>query len=294
MIIKTVTLPVMKQNIPYGVVENQHALLMPMGDIHFGVQDFPLKKFEATIKWAIDRGCMFIGMGEYLDFTSASQRNVFGGLRESVRQQIDIGIRQLVEDIYEVLRPTKGRWLGMLEGDHYWEFTDDHTSADQYLCKLLECDFLGTSAWIRVHPVKAPKDHIEADTIIYAHHGIGGSRKLGGHLNRVEDLLSWIDADLYLMGHSHAKIFGPVDYQIMTPDGVHSHRTRMIARTGGWLKGYVSHDPLSLITPAIQSRGTYVEKKAYPPSALGAPCFGIGFEKIEHSKYFKPAIHGSL
>lgn len=294
MIIKTCEIGKRHQRVPYKVVDNQHAILMPIGDVHFGNNDFPTHKLKTTIKWALDRGALFIGMGEYLDFTSASQRTIMSGLRESTRDQIDDGVRRIADDLLEILEPTVGKWIGMLEGDHRWEFLRTGTTIDQYICEKLECDFLGTSAWIKIFPSELPADHPEGATTIFAHHGIGGSRKVGGHLNRVEDLLGWIDADLYLMGHSHAKIFAPVDYMILTPDGVHTHRTRMIARTGGWLKGYASSPARKLSDPAIMSRGTYVEKAAYAPTSLGAPCFGIGFEKIDHSKFYKPALHGSL
>jgi hypothetical protein len=293
MIIKTIVLSQHKQIIPFEVVQNQHAILMPIGDIHWGVEDFPLSKLKTNIKWAVDRGCVFLGMGDYLDFASCTQRAILKQLRDTTATQIDNAIKREVEDLFEVLRSTKGLWLGILEGNHRWTFQDS-TTADQYLCSLLQCDFLGTSSAIRVHPVMAPKQHPEADTIVFCHHGVGSSRKLGGHLNRVEDLMEWFDADLYLMAHSHAKIFAPMDYQSITPDGVHTHRTKLVARTGSFYKGYASHSPLPLTESAQKSRGNYIEEKAYPPSAMGAPCFGIGFEKIGGSRFYKPAIHGSM
>jgi len=267
---------------------------MPIGDIHYGVQDFPTNKLKTNIKWALDRGCIFLGMGDYFDFASSTQRSIMRSLREATAQQIDDATRTEADKLYEeILEPTKGRWLGLLEGNHRWTF-QDATTVDQYLCSLLGCDFLGTSATIRVHLDKAPKGHYEADTVIFAHHGIGSSRKIGGHLNRVEDLLAWIDADIYLMGHSHAKIFAPLDFQYITPDGVHTHRTKLIARTGSWYKGYASKGPLPLTTAAYMSRGTYIEQQAYMPTAMGSPCFGMGFEQIVGSKYYKPAIHGAM
>ena len=294
MIIKTVKLGFYPQIVPFEVVLNQHALCIPFGDTHFGVEDFPEHKVKTNIKWAIDRGAIFLGMGDYLDFASCTQRAIMGNLRESTHQQLDDAVKWKVDELFEnVLKPTVGLWLGLLEGNHRWTFKNG-TSSDQYLCKLLGCDFLGTSTSIRVHPAGVPKQHPEADTIIFAHHGVGSSRKVGGHLNRVEDLLAWIDADIYLMGHTHAKIFAPTDFQYITPDGIHTHRTKLIARTGSWYKGYSSHTPLKLTEPAYKSRGNYVEQQLYSPSALGNPCFGIGFEQIHGSRYFKPAIHGSM
>jgi hypothetical protein len=110
----------------------------------------------------------------------------------------------------------------------------------------------------------------------------------------VENLLEWVDADIYLMGHTHAKVAAPIDYQTITPDGVHTHRTRMLARTGSWFKGYSSTGPYEANEAARLSRGNYVEQKAYTPTALGSPVFGLGFERISGSKYYKPSLHCSI
>jgi hypothetical protein len=214
-------------------------------------------------------------------------------LRDSVREQLDEAVRLKAEKLYEILKPTQGRWLGMLEGDHRWDFTDA-TSVDQMLCGLLRCPFLGTSALLRLSPPSAPQNHPEADCIIYAHHGVGSARKLGGHLNSVEAFLEFIDADIYLAGHSHAKVQGAIDMQVLSPDGVHYHRTKFIARTGSWLRGYGSSLPQELDEPASVSRGSYVEQRAYSPSALGGLFIEIGYEQVRGSKFYRPTIHGSI
>ena len=188
---------------------------------------------------------------------------------------------------------TKGRWIGMLEGDHRWEYQDG-TSADQQLCRALQCAFLGDAALIRLEIPGVPKGHPEGDVLIYAHHGIGSSRLQGGHLHRVEDLLKIVEADIYLMGHSHAKVSAPIDQQRVTPDGIHYHRTKIIARTGAWMRGYLSSPPLPLDKPAVESRATYVEKAAYSPAAVGGLCFGVGAEQIEGSDYYRPTLHYSV
>jgi hypothetical protein len=277
--------------IPWDLAKNQNMILMPIGDVHFGSKDFPVQHLKDNIQWALDHGCTFLGMGEYLDFTPSSQRQGLGVLRESTREIIDDLITGQANELFEILAPTRGRWIGLLEGDHRWDFVGGN-SVDQYLCELLGCEFLGTSAMVRISA--GVKGHPEADTILYAHHGIGSSRTAGGHLNQVENLLKIIDADIALMGHSHAKVGTTVDRQYISPDNIHYHRSKVIARTGAWLKAYASHGPLPLADPAVNSRGTYAEAKAYQPSALGGICIGIGYERITNSKYYKPALHLSL
>ena len=126
-------------------------------------------------------------------------------------------------------------------------------------------------------------------------HGKGGSAQtIGGHLLAPEKILKWIDADIVLMGHDHSKVPGPSDRIYSTPDGVLCHRTNIVARTGGYLKGYEGRKPLKLGLPATDSEGSYVEKRLYPPSSIGSLCFSLGYEQIDNSKYFKPVIHYSV
>jgi hypothetical protein len=277
--------------IPFELTAHQQILLMPIGDIHFGAKDFPTKHFVTTIKWASDRGATFLGMGEYLDFTSASQRQVTNQLRESQLEKIDDWVQSNMEELFDLISFTRGRWLGLLEGDHRWTF-ETGISGDQYLAEKLACDFLGTSALLRLDA--GIKDHPEADTIVFAHHGVGGGSTAGGHLNAVERKLKDIEADIYLMGHSHAKLGTPLDRQYISPDGVHYHRTKLLARTGSFYKAYKSMPPLALDQPAILSRGTYAEQRAYTPAAMGSICIGIGCENIPHSEYYCPTIHYSI
>jgi hypothetical protein len=293
MITGTVRLSWKPKRESYTLADNQRALLMPIGDVHYGTDGWPRQKFIDHLKWGMDRGAVFVGMGEFLDLASYSQQKVIANLRDDVREQMDEMVKDQAGELYELMEFTRGRWIGLLEGDHRWDFMDA-TSVDQYFAGRLNTKFLGTSALLRLMPYDRPFDHPEADTMLFVHHGIGSSRSAGGHLNRVEDLLKWVQADIYLMGHTHAKVAAPIDRQVMTPDGVHHHRTTIIARTGGWLRGYYSHEPLDLKEPALHSRGSYVEQKAYTPSAMGGLVIGIGFERVHHSEYYRPTLHFSL
>lgn len=280
-----------KQTIPWQLAKNQTMILMPLGDIHFGAKGFPEEHLKENIEWALDRGISFIGMGEYCDMGSASQRQLLGQLRDESRAELDVMMKEKIDQLFEILKPTKGHWIGLLEGDHRFDLTTG-TSIDQYLCELLVCPFLGTSALIRIRA--DVKNHPEADTLLYCHHGIGSSRSAGGHLIQVENLLKVFDADVYLMGHSHSKTGSPIDRQYLSPDNVHHHRTKILARTGAWIRSYMSSAPHDLGEPVILSRGSYIEQKAYTPASLGGIIIGIGFEQIHGSRFFRPALHLSL
>lgn len=276
------------QAVPFVLTSNQQLIIMPVGDVHAWSRGWPQQKFVDHLKWGMDRGAYFLGVGEFIDFTSASQRRLTQPLRESQHRIMDDMIKSKLEDFIALVEFTRGRWIGTVEGDHFWQYLDGRTS-DQDVCKALNFPFFGTSAHIRI---RFP-GHKSADCSIYIHHGIGSSRTSGGHLHRVEDLLKWIEADIYLMGHTHAKVANPIDRQYISPLGTHYHRTKLIARTGGFQRGYVSMEPLSLDEPAFLSRGTYVEKSAYTPTAMGGLCIGIGCEQVDASCW-RPTIHYSV
>ena len=278
-----------------SLAANQQLLLMPIGDVHYMTEDWPRQKFINHLKWGMERGATFLGMGEYMDFSSASQRSLMLLLRDKVKKQLGEMIREQVETFCRDIEFTKGHWLGMLEGDHRHSF-EDGTTSDQYLCELLGCPFLGDAAFVRIayESLKTRKPYPDtADCLLYAHHGFGSSRLAGGHLHRVEDAYKAIDADVYLMGHSHSKVNAPVDRQYVTPDGTHYHRTKILARTGAWMKGYVSSRPFDVTEQAVNSRATYVEKSIYMPSAMGGLAIGIGYEPVTKTVY-RPTIHVSV
>lgn len=292
MIAKVCKLPSIKQQVKFELSQTQKVLVLPVGDVHWGSRDFPIEHFKNFLQWGYDRGAYFIGMGDYLDFTSTSQRQIMGVLRDSTKERLDEMVRYEADAFLEATKFTKGRWLGMLSGNHTWTFAGGN-SVDQLLCKGLECDYLGDMTILRLVLTNFP-GHPEADTIVVAHHGKGGGSTVGGQLGKPEHLLKWLNADIILMGHSHAKLAAPIDRINITPDGIISHRTTVVARTGSFLRAYAGTDPQDLDSPAFMSEGSYVEKAALMPSALGGICFAVGYEKISHSKYYKPTLHFSI
>jgi hypothetical protein len=277
----------------FKLTPHQQILLMPVGDVHAGSEGWPAQRFKDHIQWGIDRGAYFLGMGEYLDFTSTSQREVLRGLRDSQRRQIDDDRRGDVEKLYKPIETSTGRWLGLLEGDHYYEFLDG-TTTDQYLCQLLKAPFLGTSTLFDVR-LKSGRGNNGCTVTIFAHHGSGGGRRRGMHLHRVEDMMTIAEADIYLMGHSHSKISDPVDRLYRTPGGYLYHRTKILARTGGFLRGYVGRPPQD--GPAYKSRGSYVEAGAYSPSALGGLVLSLGYKRVvgtDGKDIIIPDLHMSI
>lgn len=293
MIIKKHILENIPQKVSFVFNEHQRNLLVPISDIHFGAASFSKSHFKSTIQWAVDRGAYFIGIGDPFNFTAASQQAILDMLRCEDKKKIGSFVRSMGYELAELLEPTIGHWIGMVGGNHTWPF-EDGTTIDQFLCEQMKTHYLGTSALIRLRFADAPPKHPEADVVVFVHHGKSSSAQtIAGHLIAPERVIKFIDCDLILQGHDHSKISGPSDRLYLTPDNVLCHKTTIIARCGGYLKGYEGKKPQSNLLPASDSEGNYVEQKLLPPSTIGSQCFSLGYEKIEGSAYYKPCIHGS-
>lgn len=252
--------------------KGKEILLMPVGDIQWSGRDpeVAMGMLQRHIEWGVAHNAYFLGMGDYIDFMSPSNRQRLSNaaLYDTAIKTIDEKAASLVEDLYlKALAPSKGRWLGLLEGHHYQQYRDGTTS-DQALAKMLDAPFLGSCAFVRL-VLQFTKTRVGTVTI-WAHHGVGGGGSAGAPLNKLERLLGSWEADIYLMGHHHKKVAGPIDrIEATWGQGKHAkatlvHRTKIIACTGSFLKGYAVGEADGKVP-----RGGYVEQKMLNPVALG-------------------------
>lgn len=267
-------------------------LLMPVGDIQWVGDDkeVALKMLRRHIQWGVDHGAYFVGMGDYIDTFSPSNREKIASaaLYDSAHKGIDLMGRTLVKQIYdEALGNSKGRWLGLLEGHHFTQFADGTTS-DQMLAGLLETRFLGTSAYIRLNFLGNKQ---AGGVTVWAHHGVGGGTKIGSPLNKMEQLVVGFEADIYIMGHTSKKGGAPLDRvePYYGSSGVPRliHRTKLLANTGAFLKGYVAGSMQGLVP-----RGGYVERGMMTPLSLGGVLIKIKprWKHIDGGKVWLPDI----
>ncbi len=245
-------------------------LLMPVGDIQWygDRKGVALGMLKRHIAWGVKNGAWFLGMGDYSDAFSPSnaERLRNASLYDTAKRVIDDASEKLVRELYaEALAPSKGRWLGMLEGHHYHTFRNGMTS-DMLLADMLQAKFLGTSAYVRL--VFQYAGNHRGSVVIWCHHGRGSGKSLASPINYLEGMASSYAGDIFLMGHQHKKIGGPIDYiePVWSGNGEPSirHRTKILACTGSFLKGLVvgSRD-------GIVPRGGYVEQGMMRPVSLG-------------------------
>jgi hypothetical protein len=243
---------------------SQQVVVAPIGDIQWSGDGGPsaVDHVRRHIDRALSLNAWFLGMGDYIDFMSPSnrQRLSSAALYDTATKVIVDKAQDLTQEVYDLLlKPTKGRWLGLLEGHHFFEA--DGSTSDMWLADMLDAGHLGTSAYIRLEP---------SGVVLWAHHGQGNSVLPSGPLNKLYHVAHGMaGADVYLIGHttkmSVARLSRPTpDWKKARPDLTHSDI--FLVNTGGFSKSsIVGH------TQGRIRRGDYAEQKMLTPSPLSAP-----------------------
>ena len=96
---------------------------------------------------------------------------------------------------------------------------------------------------------------------IWVHHGAGGGRKRGAKAIRLQDWSQFVDADIYLQGHTHT-------YQNFHDECIQYRgvKTRWFGNIPGYIRSYRGHD-------------NYIEEMGLPPQPIGMLRVNLGTEE---------------
>ena len=250
-------------------------------------QGTALDRLKQTIEDALESESKgvevrFLGMGDYIDFASPSNRARLkaANLYDTAMDVIDDKALELTHEIFDLaLKPTKGKWLGLVEGHHLHELKDGSTT-DMRLCEMLDADFLGTSGLIRVVPMLPSRQGKQkpgvtpggTPIVLWVHHGVGNGQTGYYPLMRLAKVAAaWEGVDVFAMGHTTKKAleFPNKIYPRWSPPDL-SHRKIILIGAGGYSKTYV--------VGAMQGRiprGGYAEQRMLSASIIGSPVLHI-------------------
>ncbi len=221
---------------------NKPIYIIPFGDVHWGDKACDEETFLEDIRWGKGRDDVwYLGMGDYFDALSTSERDILGNpaLHEATKDDLSDMYRARADAFLDHIDHCKGRIIGMIEGNHFAKL-DSGVTTTQYMCEKLKCKYLGVMSAIRLNFV-CGNQRINYDII--AHHGMGAARLSGGSLNRVEQMNEGWDADLFLMGHDHkmnASKTARCSLENHARAGLRIvERTVISARTGSYLRGFI-------------------------------------------------------
>lgn len=172
-----------------------------MADLHIGDPhcDFKeiVKKLE-HIKNTENAYCILDG-----DLMDTAIQSSIGDTYGAVLQPME----QLSQCV-KIFEPIKDKILAVLPGNHEHRiYKTDGLDITELMCSQLgiHTKYSPTTALLFVRFGKQ-KDHRPGKPFlytIYATHGSGGGRREGGKVNRLADLASIVDADIYLHAHTH-------------------------------------------------------------------------------------------
>lgn len=244
-------------------------LVIPIGDIqaqpNHDMVDW--KRLKRTIDFGVAHDALFIGMGDYADLESPSNRAMLDstGFYDSVVDALDLKAEEIEAEVQELFAPTRGRWLGVLEGHHYHRYQDG-TTTDTRMAQFLGCHFLGTSAYVNL-AFQSPAKHGIVPINIWAHHGRAGGKLLSTPINQLEHVIKGFDADIYLLGHHHKSAVARHSriYPVFGPKvGTLDHRDSYLVACGAFLKGYLEGHKKN-----GRASGAYAEAGMMNPLSLG-------------------------
>lgn len=255
--------------------KSQRLVVAPLGDLQYAGRDgaTALGHVRNHIQRGIDLDAWWVGLGDYIDFLSPSNRQRLrsAALYDTADNVIDAKAHELVEELFEeVLKPTKGRWLGLLEGHHFYE--GQGSTSDMWLAELLECAFLGTSCYIRLEP---------SGYTLWAHHGTGGGIMPAAPFNKMYHAShGWAGADIFLMGHTTRAGVVPLarpqpNWEGKRPDLI--EQMIYLVSTGGFSKSSIVRHRHGRIP-----RGDYAEQRMLNPSPLTAPIIHLQGPRGKH------------
>lgn len=243
--------------------------LMPIGDIQGGTDASDLDLLAENVARGMDNDAYFIGMGDYIDMGSPSNRKAWkaSSFYDSIYTTMDEAVRAKEREIEKILAPTRGRWFGMLSGHHYWRY-DTGATTDTNMCEAMQTIHLGDCAMVALRFQDSNKHAISC--VIWAHHGAGSGTTMASPLNKLEKVIEWAEADIYLMGHQHKRVAANVPRFYVTAKNTLLAKERLVVCTGSYLKAYMQGSKSE-----GKAGGTYVEKAMMRPVTLGSPLIKI-------------------
>jgi UDP-2,3-diacylglucosamine pyrophosphatase LpxH len=248
-----------------------------IGDIHIGAAECDYEEFTRCIREIEeDDNCAVIVMGDVIDAVGTSDPRFemecldprFQGpkaLRNLPKAQCDYAIKHF--------RRIKDKIVAWLTGNHEdavkrhsakagYEFSPTDYMLEQLEIEEVGMDYEGYLS-LEFRADNAPKKGADVLTL-YVHHGNGGGILPGGKMNKMDKALNAVEADAFLMGHTHELLAGRKG-RLRWEDGVLSVHDMLMVNTGTFLKTY--------------SSDTEKKKSGYGARALYAPV-SIGMARL--------------
>lgn len=236
-------------DLPYAETIEVH----PMADLHIGDPNADFKLIQERIEYIKNTPNAYcILNGDLMDTAvSASVGDTYGAVIQPMEQL------KLCTKIFE---PIKDKILAVLPGNHeHRVYKTDGLDMTEVMCSQLGIveRYSPTTALVFVRFGKGDRKSHGRPFLytIYATHGSGGGRKEGGKVNRLADLASIVDADIYIHAHTHLPLVFKNSYY----------------RVSGSNSSVALVDKLFVNTAAALNYGGYGDTQGFKPASKASP-----------------------
>lgn len=187
--------------------------IIPFGDVHRDSEMHAHSTWKEFLDYAqAQKNAYFLGMGDYTDGVSTSERAILNASNLHSTTKISMGdmYKGVVRTLANELSFMRNRCIGLLGGNHYFDYNDGQNT-DHLLASALQTRHLGVHSFILVRLVveQRKNGHGTPRHIplwIQAHHGLGGGALAGSQYNPIQKMGHMFPrAHINLMGHSHGK-----------------------------------------------------------------------------------------
>lgn len=240
-----------KCDLPYADKIEIHA----MADLHLGDAHCDYKGILERIDYIKNTPNAYVILdGDLMDTAIAS----------SVGDTYGAGLQPMEQLKYcvKLFEPIRDKILAVLPGNHENRvYRSDGLDITQLMCSQLglQDKYSPTTALLFIRFGKCRgkgNSHGRRQWYtIYVTHGSGGGRKEGGKINRLADLASIVDADVYVMGHTHMPA--------ILKEGFY--------RVSGPNSSVALVDKLFVNTAASLNYGGYGDAQGFKPASKCAP-----------------------
>lgn len=216
--------------------------IIPISDIHLGNRGCNIDKFGQILELINDTpDCYTILMGDMAE--TATKTSVGLGLFE---EDFDIADQlKLLKVAFEPLAK-QGKILGVLTGNHEMRISYAvKLNPMELLCEQLQVPYLGYQGYISAK-VGNQRYHI------FASHGASFGTSPTGKISAVRQLSKIANADIYLSGHTHAKLYDQdVMYQINDETGMVEPVVRHYVACGSFMEYWGTYPEMKLLSPSM-------------------------------------------
>ena len=219
--------------------------LMVLGDTHINNPNTDMKLLQKHIDMIRKTRAPWVHLGDWVDAIASDDR------RFSVEDQRTSVVESYL-DMEELFNPIIPSCLAVLRGNHGTKWARQEGDMIKVIARRWGVPYLGYCGFVVFNGTK-----------IFLHHGAGGGRKRGAKTIRLNEWSQFIEADVYIQGHTHTYV--SFDDELITPYRV---KKRYYVNVPGYIRSYRGHDG-------------YIEELGLPPQ--GAGCVRLELSPIKAS-----------